>query len=286
MLSNQSSNLVLGLVTDSNSQITSALAERFDVEVVAMTVTIDGTEFHEGGDLNADQFYAHFVDGYRPEITTSQPSPGQFVAAYERLIERGCSEIVSIHIAEAMSGTISSASIAAARVAVPVHVIDTGTASFGVAVCVWAAGVAAGRGALASDIRRRVENLVPRIGTAFMVGVPMLTERGGRARTVELDGDGIPVLTMSNGNLEILDRVTTIEDAIDVMSTYAAGWGEHVTVAIGASDESSVTLADRLQIALSGLTGIDEIVHYRIGPSVGAHTGPGTFGLFVFPTIK
>ena len=94
------------------------------------------------------------------------------------------------------------------------------------------------------------------------------------------------MLVMSNGELEILDRVTTIEDTIDVMSTYAAGWGEGVTVAIGTSDESSRTLADRLETALNDIDGIDGIVHYRIGPSVGAHTGPGTFGLFVFPTIK
>ena len=277
---------VLGLVTDSNSQVPLALAERFDVVVVPMIVTIDGTDYHEGVDLDADQFYAYFADGGRPEIATSQPSPGQFAAAYGRLVERGCTEIISIHIAEAMSGTVASASIAAADAGVPVHVIDTGSASFGVAVCVWAAGVAVGRGALASDIRRRVQNLVPRIGTAFMVGVPLLTERGGRAHTVELDGDGIPVLAMSGGEVEVLDRVSTVEDTIDVMSTYAAGWGDGITVAIGTSDESSITLAERLQAALSDLGGVDEIVHYRIGPSVGAHTGPGTFGLFVFPTIR
>ena len=291
---------VIGIVTDSSSQITAAIVDRFAVEVVPMTVTIAGVEYAEGRDLDADRFYAHFRDGARPEITTSQPSPGQLVAAYEHLIARGCTEIVSIHISESMSGTVASAAIAASSVAVPVHVIDTGSASFGVAVCVWAAGVAIGRGGLPDDIRRRIDKLVPRIGTAFMVGVPMLTERGGRARSVELDGDGVPVLAMSNGELEILDRVTTIEDTIDVMSTYAAGWdargsaagsspagsGRGITVAIGTSDASSRPLADRLELALSGLTAIEEIVHYRIGPSVGAHTGPGTFGLFVFPTIR
>ena len=277
---------VLGLVTDSNSQITVALVDRFDVEVVPMTVTIGGVEYHEGDDLDADQFYAQLADGSDPEITTSQPSPGQFVAAYQRLIDRGCTEIMSIHIAEAMSGTLASASMAATEVGVPVHVIDTGSASFGIAVCVWAAGVAIGRGGLPDDIRRRVEHLVPRIGTAFMVGVPLLTERGGRARSVGFDADGIPVLAMCNGEIEVLDRVTTIEDTIDVMSTYAAGRGDGVTVAIGTSDRSSDRLAERLQGTLSGLTGVDEIVDYRIGPSVGAHTGPGTFGLFVFPTIR
>lgn len=277
---------VIGLVTDSNSQITQSIADRFAVEVVAMTVTIAGVEYRESENLDADQFYAHFADGAHPEVTTSQPSPGQFVSAYERLIQRGCTEIISIHIAEAMSGTVQSAAIAASDLSVPVHIIDTGSASFGVAVCVWAAGIAVARGGLPSDIRRRVENLVPRIGTAFMVGVPLLTERGGRAGAVELAGEGVPVLAMSNGQLEILDRVTTVDDTIDVMSTFAAGWGAGVTVAIGVSDESSRTLSERLERSLSGLPGVDDVVHYRIGPSVGAHTGPGTFGLFVFPTIR
>lgn len=275
----------IGLVTDSNSQLTAELARRFAVEIVPLTVTVDGVDHREGVDLDADGFYRLFADGATPDISTSQPSPGLLVDVYERLIAGGCTEIVSIHLAEAMSGTVASATVAARSVSVPVHVIDTGSASFGVAVCVWAAGVAIGRGGLASDIRRRIENLVPRIGTAFMVGIPLLTERGGRADQVDLDGDGIPVLAMCNGDVEVLDRVTTIEDTIDVMSGYAAGWGGGVSVAVGTADEASRPLSDRLATALTDVTGIDELMHYRIGPSIGAHTGPGTFGLFVFPTI-
>ena len=77
-----------------------------------------------------------------------------------------------------------------------------------------------------------------------------------------------------------------MEDTIDVMSTYASAWGDSVTVAIGTSEASSIDLADRLGAAVSGLANVDEVVPYRIGPSVGAHTGPGTFGLFVFPSIR
>ena len=126
---------------------------------------------------------------------------------------------------------------------------------------------------------------MPTIATAFMVGVPLLTERGGRAEGVELDGDGIPVLAMQAGQLDVLDRVSTVAATIDVMATYAGSLGAGRTVAVGTADAPSRTLADRLVAALERASGIDEIVHYRIGPSVGAHTGPGTFGLFVFPTI-
>lgn len=280
----------VGIVTDSNSQITTDLADRFGVTVVPLTVTIDGDDHREGIDLDADAFYDRFADGVTPDVVTSQPSPGAFVHAYEELAAAGCDEIWSIHLAEAMSGTVGSAQIAANSVDVDVHVIDTGSASFGVSICVWAAAVARDRGGDVDDVRRRLTALADRMGTAFMVGVPLLTERGGRAAGVELDGDGIPVLAMTGGDLTVLDRVSTIEDTIDVMSDYAASWRSRepkgVTVAIGTADAPSRPLTDRLVAALAGLDGVDDIVHYRIGPSVGAHTGPGTFGLFVFPTIR
>jgi DegV family protein with EDD domain len=278
----------IGIVTDSSSQITANLVERFEIEVVPMTVTIDGIDHLEGVDLDAETFYGAFEGAGTPEITTSQPSPGRFAASYARLAERGVDHIVSLHLSASMSGTVDSARLAASSSPVEVTVIDTGTASFGVSVCVWAAGVAIDRGANVGDIERRVAALVPRIATAFMVGVPMLTERGGRAEGVDLTdhSDGIAVLGMAGGALEVIERVTTVDDAIDAMATYARAWGDGVTVAIGTADQPSAPLAERLERAMTGLAGIDQVIHYRIGPSVGAHTGPGTFGLFVFPTIR
>ncbi|TDT18586.1 DegV family protein with EDD domain [Ilumatobacter fluminis] len=279
----------VGIVTDSNSQLTADLAERFDVEVVPMTVTVDGIDHLEGVDLDADGFYG-FFDGRPPEVSTSQPSPGSFAIAYRRLVDRGCTEIWSIHIAEAMSGTVASAQLGAGEVDVPVHVIDTGSASFGVGACVWAAGVVRDRGGDVDDVRRRIESFVGRLGTTFMVGVPLLVERGGRAGDLEIPGEAISVLAMNDGDVRVLEQVSTVEDTIDVMSTYAASWVERepggVTVAIGTADEPSRPLSDRLAAALTDVPGIDDVVHYRVGPSVGAHTGPGTFGLFVFPTIR
>ena len=41
------------------------------------------------GRADADAFYAHYADGRSPEVSTSQPSPGQFAVAYEDLAARG-----------------------------------------------------------------------------------------------------------------------------------------------------------------------------------------------------
>src|SRR5205823_5608745 len=109
--------------------------------VVPLRVTVDGVTYLEGVDLDADEFYARFEAG-TPEVATSQPSPGQFEVAYDQLVAAGADEILSVHIGSSISGTVNAARLAAAEVAIPVRIVDTGTASFGVALCVWAAAEA------------------------------------------------------------------------------------------------------------------------------------------------
>jgi DegV family protein with EDD domain len=285
----------IGLCTDSNSQIPDELVQRYDVEVVPLTVTVDGRDHLEGVDLDADGFYAHFSHGRTPEIRTSQPSPGRFVEAYRRLAERGCTSVVSIHITASMSGTLGSAALGAAEAPVPVRLVDSGTASFGISCAVWAAAFARDAGGSLDEVAAAAERLGPAIGTAFVVGVPLLMRRGGRAAGLEVEGggddEGIPVLSMEGGELAVLDRVSDLDAAVAAMTAYALRNGQRVNVAVGTSDASSRPVAEALTERLGrdagpvdGLVdGVVEVVQYRIGPSVGAHTGPGTAGLFVFP---
>lgn len=274
---------MIGICTDSNSQLPAELRDRFDVEVVPLTVTLDGTDHLEGVDLDADAFYAAFADGHTPEISTSQPSAGRFVEAYRRLADRGATAIVSVHVTAAMSGTLGAATLAAAASPVPVRTVDSGTASFGIACCVWAAGSARDAGETVDGVADAAARLAPSIGTAFVVGVPLLTRRGGRAEGVDLEGEGIPVLSMDGGELTVLDRVGDIDAAIGAMSAYALDRGPRIHVAVGTSDASSRPVADALTTELADHPAVVDLVAYRIGPSVGAHTGPGTAGLFVFP---
>ena len=107
--------MTIGLVTDSNAQLPPELADRFAIEVVPLTVTVDGVEYLEGVDLDADDFYSRFEHGASPVVATSQPSPGRFADAYQRLADGGATEILSVHIGSAVSGTVNSARLAAER---------------------------------------------------------------------------------------------------------------------------------------------------------------------------
>ncbi|MGB8860512.1 MAG: DegV family protein [Ilumatobacteraceae bacterium] len=273
---------MIGICTDSNSQLPAALARRFGIEVVPLTVTIDGVDYLEGVDLDADAFYAKFADGHRPAVATSQPSPGQFAIAYEELAARGCTEILSVHVASAVSGTINAARLAAHSLPLlPVRLVDSGTASFGVSCCVWAAAVAVADGATLDHAALIAEQLSPSIGNAFVVGALDHLHRGGRG--TGLGGEGLPVLTLKGGNVEVIERLATAVDAVNAMATYAIGWGDRLRVAVGHSDPATEPLADALEAAVGEAANVIDVVRYRVGPSVGAHTGPGTAGCFMFP---
>src|SRR5205085_7676373 len=81
--------VVIALVTDSNSQIPASLIERYGITVVPLPVTIDGVDYLEGVDIDADDFYRRFETGTTPTVATAQPSPGQFAAVYDRLVAEG-----------------------------------------------------------------------------------------------------------------------------------------------------------------------------------------------------
>jgi DegV family protein with EDD domain len=273
---------MIGLCTDSNSQIPAELAARYGVEVVPLTVTVDDRDYLEGVDLDADEFYAMFDDGRKPAVSTSQPSPGQFAVAYDELIARGCTEILSIHISAAVSGTLNAARLAAHGASVPIRLVDTGTASFGVSCCVWAAGDAIARGASLDEAAVCAETLSPSIGNVFVVGALDLVKAGGRAGA-GLEGEGIPVLTLRDGQIQAIARVGTVDAAVDAMAAHAIGWGGRLRVAVGIADRGGEPLAVALENAVRTSENVGEVIQYRVGPSVGAHTGPGTAGCFMFP---
>ncbi len=286
----------IGICTDSSAQLPRELIERYDVAVVPITVTVDDHDYLEGVDLDADAFYAIFTAGHRPTIATSQPSPGQFAVAYDELLDQGCTEILSIHVGATMSGTLNSARLAAHGLQVPVRLVDSGTASFGVGCCVWAAAEAVLAGATLDEAAAVAEHLSPTIGNVFIVGALDLMRRGGRggAAANETEDEGVPVLTLRNGTLEVVERVATLVDAVNSMAAYTLRWvGEGddrpagtvpLNVAIGTADAAAAPLSAALEDAVEAAGNVNEVVRYRVGPSVGAHTGPGTAGCFMFPT--
>lgn len=277
----------IGIVTDSNSQFPDELADRYGVEIVPLTVTIDGTSHAEGVDLSADEFYARYDDGASPEVSTAAPAPGAFVAAYERLAAAGVDEILSVHIGAAVSGTLNSARLAVDLVEIPVRLVDTGTASFGVACCVWEAAQAIADGAGIDDAARLAETVAPTVGNVFVVAALDIVRSGGRLAPGTQASDGVSVLSLIEGEITRLGVAADIESATEAMVAHVvAGDRTELRVSVGVADREAEPLSAALEAQLRLEPSVRDVVHYRIGPSVGAHTGPGTVGCFFWPATR
>jgi DegV family protein with EDD domain len=89
-----------------------------------LTIVWGGEQFLDGVDLEAEDFYQR-LDQDQTIPTTSQPTPQQFVQAYEKVREDGAEEVLVLCISSAMSGTHESALKAADLVDIPVQVLDS-----------------------------------------------------------------------------------------------------------------------------------------------------------------
>ena len=270
----------IGFCTDSNAQLPDELVERYGAEVVPLTVTVDGKDHLEGVELDADAFYALFAEGRSPTVATAAPGPGQFAEAYQRLADRGATEILSVHIGSAVSGTFNSARIGAQMSPVPVRLVDTGTASFAIACALWEAAEAASGGASIEEAASVAESVAGRCGNVFVVSALSLARAGGRlASDAEAAvGDGIPVLSLVDGAIAPVGTASTVDEAATAMAKVVTDSGERVRVGLGIADAAATPVAEALESALRGAEQVLEVVRYRVGPSVGVHTGPGTAG--------
>ena len=210
---------------------------------------------------------------------------GALSEIYESAVQQGASDIVSVHVGAEHSGTINSARIAAQTVDVDVHVVDSGTASFGVSCCVWESASAIAAGASVAEAIARVELVRPVIGTAFILGAGDFARQGGRLDpTLMPDGDGVAVISGYGSDIEVVALGHSVDELCDHMVALFLAGGRPIRAGVSLADPATLMFTEGIESRLRAApVGVD-LVRYRVGPSIGAHTGPGTAGGFWYRT--
>ncbi len=272
---------MLGIVTDSASDLDSADTDRLGIEVVPLSIRFGSEEFTDGVDLSIDDFYKKLAESEDlPE--TAAPSPGAFVEAYERLKAKGANEIVVINLSSALSATMQSATTAVDLVDdVDVHVIDSKSITGGLGNMVLAAAESAANGASAADVIATIEATRSRTKVFGALDTLDNLKKGGRIGGAQaLLGTMLavkPLLDLSSGEVVEAGRQRTRKKAM--------GWVRDMIIAAGDDAEQMTVLhgnapdIDAFLEMIKDDVDLDKIRVSKIGPVIGTHGGPRVLGI-------
>ena len=271
------------IVLDSTADFPDA-QERFpNWRVVPLYVRFGVESFRDYVDIGPAEFYDRLRTS--DELpTTSQPTPQDFLAAYEDL---GAYErVLSLHVSAKLSGTFASAESAAAESGGRVRLIDTATASAAIAML----GLAIQRRLESGTTDEEVDALVERFkldsGLIFTLDTLEFLARGGRiGRAAGWAGQLLnikPILTLSEGEVLPIKRVRGNRKAVQEFATaFREGTADGPGLRVGIAHAEAPERMAALEKLVRDIRPHAEIeVATTLGPVVGTHAGPGTVGLF------
>lgn len=270
----------VALVTDSASDITPELAEALDVTVVSLLVYF-GEEELRSVDLPPDQFWARMTAPGAPLPRTAACSPADFQAAFEDCFEQGAEAIICVTVGGKLSATLKSAQIAAEQLKErEVHIIDSDCASMGETLLLQVAAGLRDAGEPAAAIAARVQERVRDL--KFYVALETLEylRRGGRITTAQAAIGSVlsvkPIISIQNGTVVQADRVRTRSKARErLLELITSRPLDRLAVLHGMAPDIESFTADLT--ARAGLEP-DRVTVAAIGPSIGPHVGPGSYG--------
>jgi DegV family protein with EDD domain len=274
------------IVLDSTADLPDA-ADRFpNWRVVPLYVRFGDESLRDGVDIDPAEFYARLRES-SVFPTTSQPTPGDFLACYEELGEY--QRILSLHVSARVSGTFASAQTAATELGDErVRAIDTETASASIAMLALAIQWRLERGTSDEEIDALVERYLRERGLLFTVDTLEFLQRGGRiGKAAAFAGTLLhvkPILGIRDGEVEPVKRVRGERKAFAELAA---------VLETETQDEPAFRLAVAHAAAPERAAELEALVRERrpraelelvvtLGAVIGAHAGPGTLALFWF----
>ena len=280
------------VVTESAADLPTGLAERLGVAVIPVPVLVGREILNDGVDVKAADVPAMLGKGRSRAPETVPPSKGTFLAVYRAMASRG--DVVSLHVSSHLSGAFENARGAAAEASEAlrgahggeIEVVDSGSASAGLALLTVAAARMARRLLSASEIRSRLEAMAPRVHALFVVeDIDFLAHSSRIKGTHALFGGllGIkPILGIVNGEVVPVERIRGGANAcvrlVEILAGKVATGGPVIAcIAHAAAPDVAARMAALLRERLV----VAELFESEIGVAVATHVGPGCVGAAV-----
>ncbi|NCC81049.1 MAG: DegV family protein [Clostridia bacterium] len=272
----------IAIVTDSTADLPIEIAKEHNITVVPLKVNFQDKSYTEGVDITNQEFYEKLE---KADLlpTTSQPSPADFTAKYDELIENGYDSIISIHISDKLSGTRQSATIAGSELSEKItnlSTVDSMQVTVGIGLVVKIAAESAAQNKSYDEVLADTKQAVENVKLYALVDTLKYLEKGGRIGKARAIAGSLlnikPILTMNNGEIVDKDKVRTrkkgIAEIVDLAKKFKDTNG---TIRYAISHSMALDEAKKLEETLLAEVGVKSEFISEVGSVVGTHIGPG-----------
>ena len=275
------------IITDTTVCLPAEIARQYDIPVMPQVVTFGNDTYYEGIDMDADAFMARLKSSAELPKTAAPP-PQLFVEQFQRLAPAG-ETILCIHPSAELSGTVRSATVAAADFPdMDIRIIDTRLIASPLGRIVLLAAEAAANGADADTVTALINDLGRRGRLYFLVITLEYLAKGGRIGGASaLLGSVLsikPILRLEGGRIESHEKERTHKRALarlkEIVVEQAPRDGDgYLSIMYAGNPDEGQALADELGREINQ----PEVSVVAMPPAIITHGGPGILaaGFFV-----
>lgn len=278
------------IITNTTADLPQSYIEENNLGLMVFNYTIKEETYSRGHELDWKEFYSMMREGNMP--TTSQVNPEECREYFEEYLKE-TKELLYLCFSSGLSGTYGNACLAADMVMEEhpdsrITVIDTRCASMGEGLLVYKALQQQKAGRTMEETAAWVKENIPHLIHVFTVDDLNHLYRGGRvSKTAAIVGTMVgikPILHVDDeGRLIPVAKVRGRKKSLhgladymeDKMGSYRA-MNDMIFISHGDALEDAEFVRDEIKNRF----GIESFMINHIGPTIGAHSGPGTIALF------
>ncbi len=279
------------VATESNADLSKEYVKENNICVIPHYYTVDIEEYGGDKELTHKEFYDEMRAGKK--VGTGASNPAVIHERFTEIAKEG-KDILFISFSSALSSGINNIRLGAEEIMeefpeCKIIVIDTLSASVGEAMMVKMALELKADGKTIEETANAINEVVPHLSIVFSVDDLEYLYRGGRlSKTSAVLGSLIqlkPLLKIdAEGKLtafgKVRGRKKSMQALLDEAESKMGSYKDKQSV-VGIMHGDCIEDVEIFKSMITEKFGYTEFMVSNIGPSIGAHSGPGTLG-FVY----
>ena len=270
------------ILTDSSADLGADGFAKLEIEVIPIQVHFGDESYTPNINLTYEEFYTK-LEKTDKIPTTTQVSPVLFEEYFTKCIENG-DEVVGMFISKELSGTFQNAVLNAQKINPDkIHIVDTKNTTFGLGLLLQIAADFRDKGFSGKEIKQKVEDLAPRLCLFAVIDTLKYLKMGGRLSAGSAIVAGMlgisPIIAVVDGKICAIGKARGKQACFDFIDKKIDEVGVSADYPISLGHSNSLFALKQGEKRFSDILSKKKIIKAVIGPVVGAHIGPGAFGI-------